>query len=145
MHYLAETHTRNNLCLSKSLIFIRIDGTKWKIISWSCLLSQHIEKSRFPAGIKYHNLIMRIATTPYPTFGKPTMPHLSEVPNLPSKGPGDSDSDAPLFLLGGMVLLHCTKSRGESKVLKGLSFKCRRFLDIRSLPLRIKVEISAIW
>lgn len=44
-------------------------------------------------------------TTPYPTLGSPTIPHLREVPNLPSRGPGPSDSDVVLFL-GGILLLY---------------------------------------
>ncbi len=37
----------------------------------------------------------------YPTLGKTTMPHFSEVPNLPMTGPAPSDSQT----LGGILLL----------------------------------------
>ena len=33
----------------------------------------------------------------YPTLGKPTMPHFSEVPNLPMTGLAPSDSQTFLF------------------------------------------------
>ena len=51
------------------------------------------------------------------------MPHLREVPNLPSRGPGSEDSDAPLFLLGGMVLLHFTEARAKIQNLRQDSAK----------------------
>lgn len=35
----------------------------------------------------------------YPTFGSPTIPHFSDVPNLPIKGVGFSSS----FFLGGIL------------------------------------------
>ena len=49
----------------------------------------------------------------HPTLGKPTIPHFSDVPKRPNKGPGPSAS----FFLGGILLLLClltpTSSDGE--------------------------------
>lgn len=57
--------------------------------------------------------IKRTERIPYPTLGKPTIPHFREVPNRPNKGPGPSDSEAPLFLFGGIVLLHLTDTKSR--------------------------------
>lgn len=54
----------------------------------------------------------------YPTFGKPTMPHLSDVPNRPSNGPGPSDSDEVLFFGGMVPLLPLTCATRNSCLLR---------------------------
>lgn len=55
-------------------------------------------------GSKFIHLIIRsYINISYPTFGNPTIPHLRELPNLPSRGPNPSDSDAVLFF-GGIPL-----------------------------------------
>ena len=41
-----------------------------------------------------------LCKTTHPTLGRPTIPHLSEVPKRPRRGPGPSAS----FFLGGILL-----------------------------------------
>ncbi len=48
----------------------------------------------------------------YPTLGKPTMPHLREVPNLPRRGPGPSS--APFFLGGILASLYFERTTRSS-------------------------------
>ncbi len=59
----------------------------------------------------------------HPTLGRPTMPHLRDVPNLPSKGPGPSAS-APFFF-GGIFFLCLKEDRYLQKLASNLfSLKC---------------------
>ena len=56
-----------------------------------------------------------LMSTTYPTFGSPTMPHFSEVPNLPSRGPCPSDSEVVLFF-GGMLFLCLTGIQSSGRL-----------------------------
>ena len=51
--------------------------------------------------------IHSLARAPHPTLGSPTIPHLSDVPKRPIKGPGPS---ASAFFFGGIFLLDLTPS-----------------------------------
>lgn len=44
-------------------------------------------------------LVKTLKKVDFPTFGSPTIPHFSDVPNLPIKGVGFSSS----FFLGGIL------------------------------------------
>ena len=52
--------------------------------------------------VRFSALVPKLLPHSYPTFGKPTIPHLSEVPNLPINGAGFSSS----FFFGGIFRIN---------------------------------------
>ena len=59
---------------------------------------------------KYQQRVIEPAMIPHPTLGRPTIPHLREVPKRPRRGPGPSTS----FFLGGILRFPSCK-HGERK------------------------------
>lgn len=86
--------------LCTSLIFIRIDGTKWKVLRWCKTLCKNIKESGFSTRNNSSLTIsLYVSQNTYPTLGSPTIPTFSDVPTLPNNGVGPSATSLALALL----------------------------------------------